>query len=348
MARHEAPTDVRTEAFIPAEAPGSVQRSLGRQLLSADVIAGSLAGAAVALVSGLSWAELPLVVLPVSLAWPLLAWICGLHALDDVRAGAGDAARLLVTALVLSWPVYGLLRALDADHPAIGACAGVALMSLASGVMRAGPVTRRARHAASPPPTFSRAARVSKRTLDVVGACVGLLLLAPLLVPLVIAIRLESPGRAVFKQQRSGRGGRFFTLYKLRTMKVDALVLIREDGAIVRNPDGNRITRVGRVLRRFSFDEAPQLLNVVRGDMSLVGPRPLVLAEHASLADSRQPRRADLRPGMTGPWRLSGRSHIPFTAMIELDDQYVAGWSLARDIEILLATLPVVLSGRAY
>ena len=123
-------------------------------------------------------------------------------------------------------------------------------------------------------------------------------------------------------------------------------LLVREDGAIVKAPDDDRVTRVGRIIRRFSLDEAPQLLNVLLGDMSLVGPRPLVLAEHAALSEAWQSRRADLRPGLTGPWQVSGRSHIPFQDMIKFDYQYVAGWSLARDIEILLATLTAVISGR--
>ena len=149
----------------------------------------------------------------------------------------------------------------------------------------------------------------------------------------------------LFVQRRSGRGGRFFSLYKFRSMYVDATVEVRHDGAIVKHVDDRRITRVGRFIRRFSLDEAPQFLNVLKGDMSLVGPRPLVEAEAAVLSDWQE-RRADLRPGLTGPWQISGRSHIPFHEMVTFDYQYVAGWSLARDIEILIATLPVVLSGR--
>ena len=173
-----------------------------------------------------------------------------------------------------------------------------------------------------------------------------IIVLAPLLALIAVAIRLDSRGPVFFTQQRSGRGGRFFKLYKFRSMRVDSTVLVRADGAIVKAPDDDRITRVGRIIRRFSLDEAPQLLNVLRGDMSLVGPRPLVLAEHAALSEAWQSRRADLRPGLTGPWQVSGRSHIPFQDMIKFDYQYVAGWSLARDIEILLATLPAVISGR--
>jgi exopolysaccharide biosynthesis polyprenyl glycosylphosphotransferase len=195
-------------------------------------------------------------------------------------------------------------------------------------------------------PTFSAPSRMSKRTLDLVGAGVLLLLLSPVLLVIAIAIKLDSHGPVLFTQPRSGRGGRFFKLYKFRSMHNEATVEVRDDGAIVKYPNDDRITRVGRVIRRFSLDEAPQLINVLSGDMSLVGPRPLVMAEAQTLTESWQARRADLRPGLTGPWQISGRSNIPFQEMIRFDYQYVAGWSLARDVEILLATLPVVLSGR--
>jgi lipopolysaccharide/colanic/teichoic acid biosynthesis glycosyltransferase len=195
-------------------------------------------------------------------------------------------------------------------------------------------------------PTFSPLSRFSKRTLDIIGAVLAILVLSPVLAVISLLIRLDTKGPVFFTQQRSGRGGRFFKLYKFRSMRVDSTVLVRADGAIVKAPDDNRITRVGRIIRRFSLDEAPQLINVLLGDMSLVGPRPLVLAEHAALSEAWQSRRSDLRPGLTGPWQVSGRSHIPFQDMIKFDYQYVAGWSLARDIEILLATLPAVISGR--
>ena len=150
----------------------------------------------------------------------------------------------------------------------------------------------------------------------------------------------------LFTQRRSGRRGEIFKLFKFRSMHVGSTVEVRPDGAIVKSREDDRITRVGRLIRRFSLDEAPQLLNVLFGDMSLVGPRPLVLAEAAALTEAWQARRADLRPGLTGPWQVSGRSNIPFHDMIRFDYQYVAGWSLARDVEILLSTLPAVLSGR--
>jgi exopolysaccharide biosynthesis polyprenyl glycosylphosphotransferase len=194
-------------------------------------------------------------------------------------------------------------------------------------------------------PTFSRSSELAKRGLDIAGSLLLLSALAPLLVVAAIAIRLDSPGPVVFRQRRSGRGGSFFSLLKFRSMYVGTTVEVRADGAIVKLQDDARITRVGRVLRRFSIDEAPQLINVLRGEMSLVGPRPLVEAEAAALRDWQE-RRADLRPGLTGPWQISGRSHIPFEEMVRFDYQYVAGWSLARDVEILLATLPAVLAGR--
>jgi exopolysaccharide biosynthesis polyprenyl glycosylphosphotransferase len=195
-------------------------------------------------------------------------------------------------------------------------------------------------------PEFSGASRLSKRTLDLVGAGVLLLVLAPLLTLIAIAIKVDSRGPVLFTQRRTGRGGRIFKLFKFRSMHEGATVEVRPDGAIVKSREDDRITRVGRLIRRFSLDEAPQLLNVLLGDMSLVGPRPLVLAEAEALTEAWQGRRADLRPGLTGPWQVAGRSNIPFHDMIRFDYQYVAGWSLARDVEILLSTLPAVLSGR--
>jgi exopolysaccharide biosynthesis polyprenyl glycosylphosphotransferase len=195
-------------------------------------------------------------------------------------------------------------------------------------------------------PTFSRLAGACKRALDIVGASLALLVLAPLLLAVAVAIPLDSRGPVFFTQMRSGRGGRFFKLYKFRSMGRGSTVEVDEHGAIVKRRDDDRITRVGRFIRRFSLDEAPQLLNVLKGDMSLVGPRPLVHAEQKALDQGWQTRRADLRPGLTGPWQVSGRSHLPFQEMIRFDYQYVAGWSLARDVEILLATVPAVLSGR--
>jgi lipopolysaccharide/colanic/teichoic acid biosynthesis glycosyltransferase len=118
------------------------------------------------------------------------------------------------------------------------------------------------------------------------------------------------------------------------------------DGVMFKIRTDPRVTRVGRLLRRLSLDELPQLFNVLKGDMSLVGPRPLIRIETDALDEDWHERRLDLRPGMTGPWQVQGRSETPFQEMVRLDYQYVAGWSLARDVEIMLATVPAVLSGR--
>jgi exopolysaccharide biosynthesis polyprenyl glycosylphosphotransferase len=203
-------------------------------------------------------------------------------------------------------------------------------------------------------PSFSRVSRAAKRALDVTAAGAGLILLAPLFALVAALIKLESPGPVFFKQERMGRRSSVFRLVKFRSMVVDAdagkRLLVDEndlaDGVMFKIHTDPRVTRVGRVLRRLSFDELPQLLNILRGEMSLVGPRPLVIPEARALTPGWQSRRVDLRPGLTGPWQVAGRSDIPFDEMVSYDYLYVSGWSLARDIEILFATLPAVLSGR--
>jgi exopolysaccharide biosynthesis polyprenyl glycosylphosphotransferase len=463
------PADVLTEAFVgPVPAGARRQSQLRRQLLSADILSGSVCGALASLLSGVGVDKLPLVALAIGVGWPVLAYLCGLYAADDLRSwasGVGDAPRIAVTSLLLSWPVLGLLTVLAAPSPVLGALSAAALTGFGTGLARAGaraglhraPEMRqrtlilgsgvvarqvverlrqhpelglepvgyiddevqhpgelgiprlgvldsladlitfgrvdrviitftRAGHEellhsirlcrdagvvvdivprlfefldgarteqigglpllSIQQPSFSRLSSGCKRALDIAGASVALLLLSPLLIAVAVVIPLDSRGRVFFTQMRSGRGGRYFKLYKFRSMRDDSTLVVDDSGAIVKRRDDDRITRVGRFIRRFSLDEAPQLLNVLKGDMSLVGPRPLVVAEQEALNESWQARRADLRPGLTGPWQVSGRSHIPFQDMIKFDYQYVAGWSLARDVEILLATLPAVISGR--
>ena len=161
-------------------------------------------------------------------------------------------------------------------------------------------------------PAFSRMSRAVKRGLDVAGSALALLFLSPVLIVAMIAIKLDSRGSVFYTQVRPGRGGRPFRLLKFRSMVTGAgTVEIGPDGAIVKSPADSRVTRVGRYLRRFSLDEAPQLINVLRGDMSLVGPRPIHPSEAAALTADWQGRRMDLRPGLTGPWQIAGRSHIP-------------------------------------
>ncbi|HKR98289.1 MAG TPA: exopolysaccharide biosynthesis polyprenyl glycosylphosphotransferase [Candidatus Dormibacteraeota bacterium] len=203
-------------------------------------------------------------------------------------------------------------------------------------------------------PRLSGAARVAKRTLDIVVSSVVLVLLMPMLLMIAAAIKLDSRGPVLFRQWRAGVGGKPFRLLKFRTMRTDAEARKPElahendirDGVMFKIWRDPRTTRLGRRLRRLSLDELPQLINVLRGDMSLVGPRPLVFEEAEALAETWHSRRLDLKPGITGLWQVAGRNHVPFQEMLKLDYQYVAGWTLARDIELMLATIPAVLSRR--
>ena len=194
-----------------------------------------------------------------------------------------------------------------------------------------------------------------KRTVDIIGATVGLLLLAPVAVVLAVVIKLDSTGPIFFGQRRVGRRNQAFTMWKFRTM-VDgadkmkpALAHLNEmhDGAMFKIADDPRVTRVGRLLRRFSIDELPQLWNVLRGEMSLVGPRPLIPAENDQVIGWHRSR-LDLTPGLTGPWQVMGRNAIPFHEMVKLDYLYVAEWSLWNDFKLLLRTLPVVVGRRGH
>jgi exopolysaccharide biosynthesis polyprenyl glycosylphosphotransferase len=203
-------------------------------------------------------------------------------------------------------------------------------------------------------PPLSHASRIAKRLLDVVLSAILLVVLSPVLLAIAIAIVVDSRGKVFFRQERVGRNQRTFRVIKFRSMYRDADERKAQfdaeneatDGVMFKIKRDPRITRVGRFIRRTSLDELPQLINVLVGDMSLVGPRPLILAEAKHAAQTWHARRLDLRPGITGLWQVSGRSDLPFQEMVRFDYQYVSGWSLARDVEILLATIPVVLSRR--
>ena len=189
--------------------------------------------------------------------------------------------------------------------------------------------------------------RVGKRLVDVLLTSVVLLIVAPVCIILALVIRLDSPGSAIFRQVRVGKGGRRFTVYKFRTM-VDGAGLRLVKGADGRwrhkTPDDPRITRVGRFLRRTSLDELPQLINVLRGEMSLVGPRP-ELPEIVGRYEAWQHRRHLVRPGVTGWWQVQGRSDLPMHEHTDLDLYYVEHLSPKLDAQILLRTIRVVLSG---
>jgi lipopolysaccharide/colanic/teichoic acid biosynthesis glycosyltransferase len=193
---------------------------------------------------------------------------------------------------------------------------------------------------------------VAKRVLDIAGSACALLVLSPLLLLILVAIRCEDGRPAFFVQTRVGRLGRLFRMYKFRSMHHDAERRLQEvlglnqhgGGVTFKVRDDPRITRVGKWLRRFSLDELPQFFNVLVGDMSLVGPRPPVPREVAlySLADRR---RLAARPGITCIWQVSGRAGIDFTGQVKLDVQYIETQSLWRDIRILAKTVPAVASG---
>ena len=198
---------------------------------------------------------------------------------------------------------------------------------------------------------FGRGTLLIKRGMDVVGAVAGFVLGFPLWGLIALAIRLDSPGPVVFRQTRVGVGGKRFEMYKFRSMRegaeaeLDKLFDLNEaDGYLFKIRDDPRLTRVGRFLRRTSLDELPQLWNVLRGEMSLVGPRPPVPAE-VSRYKRWHKRRLDGRPGMTGLWQVSGRSLLSFDETVLLDIYYLENWSLWLDFKILLRTIPTVLFG---
>jgi exopolysaccharide biosynthesis polyprenyl glycosylphosphotransferase len=201
------------------------------------------------------------------------------------------------------------------------------------------------------PPALTRSSRLVKRSIDIVIAAVALLISLPVLVVAALAIKVTSPGTVFFTQDRIGRAGRRFRIVKLRTMVADAEQRAKDLQALSKDPrwlfleHDPRITRVGRILRRTSIDELPQLLNVVRGDMSLVGPRPLPVAED-DLIYGWGRRRLDLTPGITGLWQVLGRTDIPFEEMVKLDYLYVTNWSIWQDVRLLIHTLPAVLGRR--
>ena len=203
-----------------------------------------------------------------------------------------------------------------------------------------------------PPMRLGRSSRLLKRGFDMAVSALALLLLSPLLAAIALAIRLESSGGAIYRQPRRGRGGSTFQIAKFRSMyegaeaKRDTVLHLNEvDGPLFKAKAGDpRVTRIGNFLRKSSLDELPQLWNVLRGEMSLVGPRPFVVYE-ADQITGWASRRLDMTPGITGLWQVLGRNDIPFDEMVKLDYLYVTGWSLSQDLRIILQTLAVVLRG---
>ncbi len=199
---------------------------------------------------------------------------------------------------------------------------------------------------------LSMSSELMKRTMDVVIAGVMLVALSPLLLLVAVAIKLDSPGPVFFRQLRIGRGGKLFRVLKFRSMvehadrvKTELLARNEAQGGLFKIAEDPRITRVGRFLRKTSLDELPQLLNVLRGEMSLVGPRPLVPDEDALIEGWRR-RRLAVKPGMTGLWQIFGSSRIPMPEMVKIDYLYGANWSMWLDLKILLRTISYVIQRR--
>ncbi|KQW48821.1 hypothetical protein ASC77_08805 [Nocardioides sp. Root1257] len=202
------------------------------------------------------------------------------------------------------------------------------------------------------PATRRRWALEAKHAADRILAGLALVAFGPLMLAIALAVRRDSPGPAIFAQTRTGRDGTTFTMLKFRTMRTDADRLLAElaqhndcDGVLFKMQQDPRITRVGRLLRKYSLDELPQLINVVRGEMSLVGPRPALPSE-VTRYDEDPRHRLVVRPGLTGLWQVSGRSDLSWDQSVRLDLHYVDNWSWALDLQILLRTVGAVLGHR--
>lgn len=191
-----------------------------------------------------------------------------------------------------------------------------------------------------------------KRTIDIIGSAIGLVLFSPIMLAAAIAIKLSSPGPVIFKQKRAGLGGKPFTIYKFRTMVTDAEALKaklrdrnEQDGPAFKIKDDPRVTKVGKFLRKTSIDELPQLWNVLKGDMTLVGPRPLPVNE-SDACEGWQRRRLDVTPGLTCIWQVKGRSRVSFAEWVRMDVNYIRRRTFWRDLCIILQTIPAVLLRR--
>jgi exopolysaccharide biosynthesis polyprenyl glycosylphosphotransferase len=292
------------------------------------------------------------------------ACVAGVPLVDDVAgvpiAGELDSVPAAVkhlgadTVAVLTCPEMDGIRlrelAWDLEKTGTDLCVAPALLDVA------GPRTT-IRPVAGLPllhvdhPELDGGKRVIKSLFDKVSATLALAVLAPLFVVIALAIRYTDRGPALFRQTRVGKDGRVFTLYKFRTMVVDAerrkslLAAFNEaDGALFKIRRDPRITSIGALLRRWSLDELPQLLNVVRGDMSLVGPRP-ALPEEAAAYGEHMRRRLAVKPGITGLWQVNGRSDLSWDEAVRLDVRYVENWSFALDLQILWKTWSAVIRG---
>jgi exopolysaccharide biosynthesis polyprenyl glycosylphosphotransferase len=271
---------------------------------------------------------------------------------DDVAAAVGRAgatAVIVASSAVDPGALPGLFRSLCALDVDVRVSAG--LGAVAASRVAVDPLDGIAVLSLRPA-ELSRAQAALKRAVDLVGAAVLLVACAPLMAAVAAAIRLTSGPGVLFRQQRVGRGGRPFTIYKFRTMVPDAeerlvevIDLNQADGVLFKVAEDPRVTPLGARLRRWCLDELPQLFNVLRGDMSLVGPRPPLPSE-AARYDEWVAGRLRVKPGITGLWQVNGRHELGFDDYVRYDLYYVENWSLSLDLWILAATVPAVLSGR--
>jgi exopolysaccharide biosynthesis polyprenyl glycosylphosphotransferase len=285
------------------------------------------------------------------------------HTLGERYLGRLDRLPQVAAQYSIDWVIYGLPRrflAHDSTANAIGLCETLGIdLTVPVDLFdtRAAHVVRRD-VAGLPAISFSLHGRHAlwqlalKRGFDIAGALSVLLVTFPVWLLAAIAIKLDSPGPVFFVQPRCGRYGREFPFLKFRTMATDAEArkaelhkLNEQSGPVFKMARDPRVTRVGRLLRKYSIDELPQLLNVLAGHMSLVGPRPPVPAEVEKYELDHRGR-LSMRPGLTCLWQVSGRNEIEFEDWVKLDIEYVERWSLLLDLQILLATVPAVVSGR--
>lgn len=267
------------------------------------------------------------------------------------RLALGDTATLVVPGYLSAELWTRIIEITDAG--------GCRLLSMAERTGTALTTIRRVAHRGVPltqvtTPHLRFHQLTLKRATDLLIASTVLVILAPLMLAIAILVKVTSPGPVLFRQERVGLGGRRFQILKFRSMRqdaegmVDALIeqSVYDDQKLFKVPDDPRITRLGSFLRRTSLDELPQLVNVVLGDMSLVGPRP-PLPREVVLYEAHHYCRFDVKPGITGPWQVSGRNEITdFETVILLERDYIRNWGLVRDFRILLQTIPVVLGRR--
>jgi exopolysaccharide biosynthesis polyprenyl glycosylphosphotransferase len=263
------------------------------------------------------------------------------HVVSEVFiAGNGDSHRAEMQSAIRVLERFGIPFALPASGFRFGRARPAHEAAVADGYVHYLSVRHR--------PTQS----ALKRLFDIAASFSALVLLSPLFLGVAAIIRFTSRGPILFRQERVGRHGKAFHMLKFRSMVADAeelkarlMAQNEQAGPVFKMRRDPRITRVGRFIRKFSIDELPQLLNVLRGEMSIVGPRPPVPSEVARY-EAWQRRRLSVRPGLTCVWQVSGRNEISFEEWMYLDMQYIDHWSLAQDVQLILKTVPVVLTGR--